>query len=63
MCLRESYELALKEKHALDSSRKEGHVDENSKSLLKQLEAVREVFVKAAEDDTPTEVSIQALSS
>ncbi|XP_009587824.1 E3 ubiquitin-protein ligase CHIP [Nicotiana tabacum] len=54
--LKESCELALKEKHMLDSSQMEGLVDENSMSLLKQLEAVDEVFMKAAEDDTPTEV-------
>lgn len=47
----------------LDSSQIEGLVDENSTSLLKQLEAVGKVFMKAAEDDTPTEVSIQALPS
>nr|XP_016480952.1 PREDICTED: E3 ubiquitin-protein ligase CHIP-like [Nicotiana tabacum] len=54
--LKESCELALKEKHMLDSSQIEGLVDENSTSLLKQLEAVGKVFMKAAEDDTPTEV-------
>ncbi|MCD7452276.1 hypothetical protein HAX54_016108 [Datura stramonium] len=54
--LKESCESALKEKHVLDSSRTEGLKVENSTSLLKQLEAVGEIFMKAAADDTPTEV-------
>lgn len=45
----------------LDSSHTEGLKDESSTSLLKQLEAVGEVFMKAATDDTPTEVSIRAI--
>uniref|UniRef100_M1BSL1 Heat shock protein 70 (HSP70)-interacting protein n=1 Tax=Solanum tuberosum TaxID=4113 RepID=M1BSL1_SOLTU len=44
----------------LDSSQTEGLKDENSTALLKQLEALGEVFMKAAADDIPTEVSIQA---
>lgn len=47
----------------LDSSQIEGLKDENSTFLAKQLEGVGKVFMKAAEDDTPTEVSIRALSS
>ncbi|XP_059290023.1 E3 ubiquitin-protein ligase CHIP-like [Lycium ferocissimum] len=54
--LKESCELALKEKHVRDSSQTEGLKDESSTSLSKQLEAVGEVFMKAAEDDTPSEV-------
>lgn len=58
MRLREACEAALKEKHFLDASQMEGFVDENAKSNQKQLEALGRVFNKAAEDDTPTEVSI-----
>ncbi|KAM3373841.1 E3 ubiquitin-protein ligase CHIP isoform X1 [Capsicum galapagoense] len=54
--LKESCELALKRKHVLDSSQIEGLKDENSTFLAKQLEGVGKVFMKAAEDDTPTEV-------
>lgn len=46
------------EKHKLDTAQTVGLKDENSASLLKQLEAVGEVFMKAAVDDIPTEVSI-----
>lgn len=54
--LKESCESALKETHMLDSSQTEGLKDENSTALLKQLEALGEVFMKAAADDIPTEV-------
>lgn len=54
--LKESCESALKGKHVLDSSLIERLKDENSTSLLKQLEGVDKVFMKAAADDTPTEV-------
>ncbi|CAN4098603.1 unnamed protein product [Withania somnifera] len=54
--LKETCESALKRKHVLDSSRIEGLKDENTTSLLKQLEGVGKVFMKAAADDTPTEV-------
>ncbi|KAL2488301.1 E3 ubiquitin-protein ligase [Forsythia ovata] len=54
--LKETCEAALKEKHFLDTSETEGFVDENAKSNLEQLEALSEVFNKAAEDDIPTEV-------
>ncbi|KAJ8527166.1 hypothetical protein K7X08_029643 [Anisodus acutangulus] len=61
--LKELCESALKEKHVLASSQIEGLKDENSTSFSKQLEAVSEVFMKAAADYTPTEVSTRALSS
>ncbi|XP_004242428.2 E3 ubiquitin-protein ligase CHIP [Solanum lycopersicum] len=54
--LKESCESALKERHMLDSSQTEGFKDEKSTALLKQLKALGKVFVKAAADDTPTEV-------
>ncbi|XP_060180875.1 E3 ubiquitin-protein ligase CHIP [Lycium barbarum] len=54
--LKEACESALKEKHELDSSQMEGFIDDNSTSLLKQLDALGMVFRKAAEDDTPSEV-------
>lgn len=54
--LKESCESALMEKHKLDTAQTVGLKDENSASLLKQLEAVGEVFMKAAVDDIPTEV-------
>ncbi|KAK6145139.1 hypothetical protein DH2020_021959 [Rehmannia glutinosa] len=54
--LKEACEAALKEKHFVDSSQREGFVDENVKPNLNQLEALLHVFNKAAEDDTPTEV-------
>lgn len=57
-CFREACEAALEEKHVLDISRKEGFLDEASSTHLKQMEALRQVFRKAAEDDTPAEVSI-----
>ncbi|KAL9228367.1 hypothetical protein vseg_003956 [Gypsophila vaccaria] len=49
-------EEALKEKHAVDASKPEGPSDESSVALAKQLEVLEEVFEKAAEDDTPSEV-------
>ncbi|KAK9191046.1 hypothetical protein WN943_019657 [Citrus x changshan-huyou] len=54
--LKEACEAALEEKHVLDISRKEGFLDEASSTHLKQMEALRQVFRKAAEDDTPAEV-------
>ncbi|KAG8371690.1 hypothetical protein BUALT_Bualt13G0114500 [Buddleja alternifolia] len=53
---REACEAALKEKHFLDASQKEGFLDENAKSNLSQLKALGRVFNKAAEDDVPSEV-------
>ncbi|KAK4492175.1 hypothetical protein RD792_018042 [Penstemon davidsonii] len=52
--LKEECEAALKEKHFLNH--KEGSIDENEGSNLEQLEALRRIFNKAAEDDIPTEV-------
>lgn len=60
MYIRETCESALKERHGHDSSQIEGFID-RSTSLLKQLDALGRVFRKAAEDDTPTEVSLLAL--
>lgn len=54
--LKEACENALKEKHFLDNSETEGFWDETVASNLKQLEDLGEVFKKAAEYDTPTEV-------
>ncbi|KAI3450810.1 hypothetical protein Pfo_007475 [Paulownia fortunei] len=54
--LKEACEAALKEKHFLDASQKEGFENENAKSNLEQLEALGRVFNISAEDDTPTEV-------
>ncbi|KAG9149355.1 hypothetical protein Leryth_003325 [Lithospermum erythrorhizon] len=54
--LKEACELALREKHALEISLKEGFIDDMVKSHLEQLEALNSVFDKAAEDDTPTEI-------
>lgn len=57
-CFREACEAALEEKHVLDISRKDEFSDEAASTHLKQMEALRQVFRKAAEDDTPVEVSI-----
>ncbi|GAA0140787.1 ubiquitin-protein ligase [Lithospermum erythrorhizon] len=54
--LKEACELALREKHTLEMSLKEGFIDDMVKSHLEQLEALNSVFDKAAEDDTPTEI-------
>lgn len=58
MLHRQACEAALIEKQKRDASETEGFVDETSQSTLDQLEALNLVFKKAAEDDTPTEVSI-----
>lgn len=55
--LREACETALKEKHLRDISQTEGFIDEILSSS-EQLEALGKVFKKAAEADTPTEVSL-----
>ncbi|KDP45269.1 hypothetical protein JCGZ_15134 [Jatropha curcas] len=54
--LKEACENALKEKHFLDDFQTEGFLDETFASHVKQLEDLGQVFEKAAEDDTPTEV-------
>ncbi|KAJ7961625.1 E3 ubiquitin-protein ligase CHIP [Quillaja saponaria] len=46
--LKEACETALEQKHYF--------LDESTDTHLKQLEALGRVFIKAAEDDTPTEV-------
>jgi hypothetical protein len=59
--LREACERALKEKHFLDDSETEGFLDDPIVSIvshLQQLELLGQVFQKAAEDDTPSEVSL-----
>lgn len=58
---RQACEAALKEKHNLDAPETEGFVDETAISISDQLKALNLVFEKAAEDDSPTEVSIDAL--
>lgn len=60
VCLREACEGALKEKNFLDSET-EGFLDDPIVSIvshLQQLELLGQVFQKAAEDDTPSEVSL-----
>ncbi|XP_019178462.1 PREDICTED: E3 ubiquitin-protein ligase CHIP-like isoform X1 [Ipomoea nil] len=54
--LKESCETALKEKHLLNISQMEGFLDEKEDFYSKQLEALNEVFRKAAADDTPIDV-------
>ncbi|KAI5599857.1 hypothetical protein BDE02_02G223400 [Populus trichocarpa] len=57
--LKEACERALKEKHFLDDSETEGFLDDPIVSIvshLQQLELLGQVFQKAAEDDTPSEV-------
>lgn len=57
--LKEACEGALKEKHFLDDSETEGFLDDPIVSIvshLQQLELLGQVFQKAAEDDTPSEV-------
>lgn len=58
VCIREACETALQEKHALDISRAEGFLDELNTSHLKQMENLKQVFMKAAEGDTRTEVTV-----
>lgn len=62
VCLREACESALKEKHFLDVSPKEGFSDEDPTSHSEQIEVLERVFSKAAEDDMPTEVSPSPIS-
>ncbi|KAF9688436.1 hypothetical protein SADUNF_Sadunf02G0197000 [Salix dunnii] len=57
--LKEACERALREKHFLDDSETEGFLDDPIVSVvshLKKLDLLGEVFRKAAEDDTPSEV-------
>ncbi|KAL3616312.1 hypothetical protein CASFOL_039702 [Castilleja foliolosa] len=54
--LKEACVAALKEKHFLDCSESEGFVDEYMKSNQNQFKALDQVFNKAAENDSPTEV-------
>ncbi|XP_021633314.1 E3 ubiquitin-protein ligase CHIP isoform X2 [Manihot esculenta] len=54
--LKEACENALEEKHFLDSCQTEGFLDEMNVPHLKQFEDLGQVFKRAAEDDTPTEV-------
>ncbi|XP_059660057.1 E3 ubiquitin-protein ligase CHIP isoform X2 [Cornus florida] len=54
--LKEACESALKEKHFLDPSQTEGFSEEAAASNLAELEALEQVFEKAAEADLPTEV-------
>ncbi|KAK3029388.1 hypothetical protein RJ639_039732, partial [Escallonia herrerae] len=54
--LREACETALKEKHTRDVSQMEGFLDEAANSCSARLDALGEVFRKAAEADIPTEV-------
>lgn len=57
--LRETCEAALKEKLSLDSSQTEGFLDDTIDSNSAKLEALGNVFEKAAEADLPTEVAIK----
>ncbi|XP_071720663.1 E3 ubiquitin-protein ligase CHIP-like [Rutidosis leptorrhynchoides] len=54
--LEESCQIALKEKHLCDASITEDDRNEITSSTSEQLAALKLVFSKAAEDDTPTEV-------
>lgn len=54
--LKEACETALKEKHFLDACQMEGFVDDAANANLKQLEALEQVFWKAAEADVQSEV-------
>lgn len=56
--LREACESALKEQHSLTIAQTEGFVDEAIDSNSSQLEALGQVFSKAAETDLPSEVGI-----
>lgn len=58
VCIREACEAALEEKYVLDISRSEELSDEATTTHLTHMEALSEVFSKAAEADMPTEVSI-----
>lgn len=48
---------ALIEKHLRDDAEVEGFIDEVTDSTSQKLEALDSVFSKAAESDTPTEVT------
>ncbi|CAM8978838.1 unnamed protein product [Rhodiola kirilowii] len=54
--LKETCELALKQKHIFDYCDTEGFVDANVMSNKQQLEALRQVFNKVAVADTPREI-------
>ncbi|CAK9188575.1 unnamed protein product [Ilex paraguariensis] len=54
--LKEACEIALKEKHLFDKLHMEGFLDEATNSNSDQLEALGQVFKKAAEADLPTDV-------
>ncbi|XP_057507341.1 E3 ubiquitin-protein ligase CHIP-like isoform X2 [Actinidia eriantha] len=54
--LKEACESALEEKHFLDTTQTEGVSDEATEANAAQLELLGQVFAKAAEDDTPSEV-------
>ncbi|KAK1354022.1 RING-type E3 ubiquitin transferase [Heracleum sosnowskyi] len=54
--LKEACRTALKEKHERQISEKEGFVDELSDDYSKQKHDLEQVFDKASEEDTPTEV-------
>lgn len=54
--LKEACETALEEKYSQAITQTEGFLDEVIDSSSKQLEALGEVFRKAAEADTPTDV-------
>ncbi|KAJ4728419.1 E3 ubiquitin-protein ligase CHIP [Melia azedarach] len=54
--LKEACEAALEEKHVLDISRTEEFSDEATCTHFRQIEALRQVFQRVAEADTPTEV-------
>lgn len=54
--LKEACESALKEQHSLTIAQTEGFVDEAIDSNSSQLEALGQVFSKAAETDLPSEV-------
>lgn len=58
VCLREACEAALEEKHVLDISRTEEFSDEATCTHFRQIEALRQVFQRVAEADTPTEVRV-----
>ncbi|KVH94202.1 Tetratricopeptide-like helical [Cynara cardunculus var. scolymus] len=53
---KESCEIALKEKHLCDVTQMEGFTDEVTDSTSEQLEALKLVFSKVAEVDTPMEI-------
>lgn len=54
---RESCQIALEEKHLHDVSQQDDVTDEVTDSTSEQLAALKLVFSKAAEADTPSEVS------